>query len=60
MNAAKIDDIRPRGSVEVQCGIAGCEWWFWLDPLDRRLPDGPFLCHEHDPASNVPMPKEER
>ena len=49
MIAAKIDDIRPRGSVEVQCGIA-----------DKRLPSGPFRCHEHDPASNVPMPKEER
>jgi hypothetical protein len=30
----------------------------WVDALDPRLPDGPFLCHEHDPATmGTPMLK---
>jgi hypothetical protein len=55
-----MDDLRPRGTVEVTC--AECGWSFWLDCLDSRLcsparepdcsvrrddsrlPDGPFVC----------------
>jgi hypothetical protein len=37
------DDIRPRGTVEVHCSN-GCGWDFWVDSLDPRLPDGPFIC----------------
>lgn len=38
------DDIRPKGSVQVQCSHPGCGWSFWLEALDQRLPDGPFDC----------------
>jgi hypothetical protein len=37
-----VDDIRPHGTVEVECGK--CEWFFWLSALDPRLPGGPFEC----------------
>jgi hypothetical protein len=42
------DDIRPKGSVEVLCTGIRCrgKWWFWVDCLDPRLPDGPFICQE--------------
>lgn len=46
----KRDDLRPCGTVEVRCQVAGCGWAWWVDPLDPLLPDGPFLCHEHDPS----------
>lgn len=36
------DDIRSLGSVEVKC--VTCGWCFWMNALDKRLPDGPFLC----------------
>jgi hypothetical protein len=36
------DDIRPKGTVEVECTI--CSWFFWIDCLDPRLPAGPFTC----------------
>ena len=36
------DDIRPLGTVEAKC--SSCEWHFWLEALDPRLPDGPFIC----------------
>jgi hypothetical protein len=36
------DDIRPRGTVQVQCHK--CTWHFWVGALDARLPDGPFEC----------------
>lgn len=36
------DTIRPKGTVEVQC--VKCGWWYWLDALDKALPDGPFVC----------------
>jgi hypothetical protein len=45
------DDIRPKGTVEVQCSYPGCGWCWWVDPLDPRLPDGPWDCgadHEAD------------
>ena len=29
------DDLRPRGTVEVEC--ERCGWSFWLDPLDVQL-----------------------
>ncbi len=51
-----MDDIRPRGTVEVRCSHEGCGWCFWLDPLDPRLPDGPFDCgadHEADAVIRV-------
>lgn len=48
------DDIRPKGFVEVECSGLGCVvpdkkpdetgWMFWIDPLDPRLPGGPFIC----------------
>ncbi len=38
------DDLRPRGAVEVDCGIPECEWSFWIEATDPRLPDGPFIC----------------
>jgi hypothetical protein len=43
-----MDDIRPKGTVQVRCSFPGCEWEFWVDCLDPRLPDGPFYCSEHD------------
>lgn len=45
-----VDDIRPRGTVEVACSAADCPWAFWVDALDPRLPTGPFFCVQHDPA----------
>ena len=36
------DDLRPSGTVEVECKT--CGWFFWVDPLDKRLPGGPFVC----------------
>jgi hypothetical protein len=36
------DDIRPPGTVQVCCN--GCGWDFWVEALDARLPQGPFLC----------------
>lgn len=44
-----LDDIRPSKTVEVECSVPGCGWSFWVDALDPSLPDGPFLCAEHDP-----------
>lgn len=45
------DDIRPRGTVQVKCSAPECTWEFWVDALDPRLPDGPFLCSDHDGSS---------
>lgn len=51
------DDIRPKGTVMVQCSHPDClpkpgedagPWSFWVDALDPRLPDGPFICPAHD------------
>lgn len=39
-----MDDLRPRGTVSVQCSYPGCDIHFWLSPTDPRLPDGPFDC----------------
>jgi hypothetical protein len=39
-----IDDIRPKGTVQVPCSRPGCGWEFWVDALDPGLPDGPFVC----------------
>lgn len=49
------DDLRPKGSVEVECIM--CGWSFWVGCLDPKLPDGPFVCEtcEHGPA---PVPKD--
>lgn len=38
------DDLRPKGSVEVRCSTPGCGNVWWVDPLDPRLPEGPFDC----------------
>jgi hypothetical protein len=38
------DDIRPRGTVEVQCSAPNCSWRFWLAADHALLPDGPFFC----------------
>jgi len=45
------DNLRPKGCVEVSCklcpkGPNGEEWVFWVDCLDPRLPDGPFICND--------------
>jgi len=52
------DDLRTRGALLVPCSHPDCgpsgdsgAWHFWIDCLDPRLPDGPFLCHDHDPAT---------
>lgn len=44
-----MDDLRPKGTVEVKC--SKCGWSFWLDALHPSLPDGPFICMscEHGP-----------
>lgn len=49
------DDLRPKGTVEVACSVPGCGWCFWVDALDERLPDGPFLCGEHNPNPQTPQ-----
>lgn len=38
------DDIRPHGTVFVKCSHPTCGWTFWVEALDPRLPDGPFIC----------------
>jgi hypothetical protein len=39
-----MDDIRPRGMVEVGCSTPNCGWSFWVASDDIRLPEGPFFC----------------
>ncbi len=52
------DDIRPRGTVEVRC--RDCRWFFWVGALDKRLPDGPFVCMTcNGEELDVPRLKEE-
>lgn len=50
-----LDDIRPPGTVEVECTgplcramVAGTDdkMCFWVDAVDPRLPAGPFICRE--------------
>ena len=51
--------IHPRGTVEVECKVCptllcatcwpdgppeGSRTFFWVDALDPRLPNGPFIC----------------
>lgn len=45
-----MDDIRPKGTVEVECAVEGCGWRWWLHHSDPLVPDGPFRCAVH--ASN--------
>jgi hypothetical protein len=45
------DTLRPKGTVEVRCGYPDCGVCWWLDPLDPRLPDGPFDCGDDHGAS---------
>lgn len=42
-----MDNLRPPRTVEVKCSTPGCDWCFWVDSTDLRLPDGPFFCYEH-------------
>jgi hypothetical protein len=48
-----VDDLTPKGTVLVDCSNPGCEWSFWVDATDPRLPDGPFLCPDHNPNSKI-------
>lgn len=57
MTTNESDDLRPRGTIEVQCTAPDCRWRFWIEALDPRLPAGPFLCQEHDPEA-WPTPKQ--
>lgn len=50
------DDIKPKGTVQVKCQHRAwaqsgpeqtCRSEFWVDALDKRLPDGPFFCYDH-------------
>lgn len=47
------DGLRPKGSVEVRCSQPGCGWAWWVDPLDSRLPDGPFDCGQNHAANGI-------
>ena len=42
--AKKIDKIRPRETVEIEC--EKCNWNFWIEALDPMLPNGPFVCYQ--------------
>lgn len=58
------DDLRARGTVEVEC--SRCGWSFWLDPLDPQLnrpdtpdADAPILCAScsgHDTGEKAEEP----
>lgn len=55
------DDVRPRGTVMVPCSTCpvdadGARWCFFVDALDPRLPDGPFVCPTCAHGDG-PMPK---
>lgn len=51
------DNLRPPKTVEVECS-KGCGWSFWVEALDPRLPDGPFICDsctgQHGPVAVHP------
>ena len=51
------DDIRPKGTVEVACSL--CQWAFWVDCLDPRLPAGPFVCPTCESPGRPALPKAE-
>lgn len=44
MKVTTRESMRPRGAVEVSCSYPGCNWAWWVDPLDSHLPNGPFDC----------------
>ena len=55
MGAGK-DELRAPGAMLVPCSHPDCAadpsrdvgpWMFWVDCLDPRLPDGPFICDSH-------------
>lgn len=50
------DNIRPKKAVEVECNE--CEWSFWLDALDKSLPNGPFKCYSCKCNDRTFVPKE--
>lgn len=45
--------LRPKGTVEVTCQHPGCGWSWWVDPLDQRLPDGPWDCGQDHEAERA-------
>jgi hypothetical protein len=56
-------DIRPKGTVEVECTgpmcsaiVAGTNdrMCFWVKSDDPRLPDGPFSCPECSVLAQLP------
>jgi len=47
------ESLRPKGTVEVQCSHADCGIAWWLDPLDPRLPDGPFDCGDDHETTKI-------
>lgn len=51
------DDIRLKGTVEVVCKV--CQWSFWVDCLDPRLPAGPFVCPSCKDPGRQAEPKAE-
>lgn len=51
----KTDDVRPKGTVEVECSV--CHWYFWVHCLDPRLPAGPFVCFNCENPGKPPLPK---
>lgn len=53
MSDGEMDALRPKGTVEVRCGYPGCGSAWWLDPLDPRLPDGPFDCGDDHEATKI-------
>lgn len=53
MEKDELELIRPPGSVTVECSGKWCNpphtsgsTHFWVEALDPRLPDGPFLCED--------------
>jgi hypothetical protein len=46
----RAESLRPAGSVEVSCSYPNCRTMWWIDPLDLRLPDGPFDCGDDHKA----------
>jgi uncharacterized C2H2 Zn-finger protein len=47
---SELENLRPKGTVAVPCSGRFCKcedggvWVFFVEALDPRLPDGPFLC----------------
>lgn len=50
-----MDDLRPKGTVEIQC--SKCGWWYWLDPLDPKLANLPYVCDPCERGEEVCLEK---